>query len=93
MTRVVVPDLEQIVRLYLEKLDAARNDGRRTSHEYDWMVLELIDQMTRSGPGGDMARCLRTADGELRNFIASRIGKEAANVWKNTEGGRRFFRK
>ena len=31
MTRVVVPDLEQIVRLYLEKLEAARNDGRRAS--------------------------------------------------------------
>ncbi len=93
VTRVVVPDLEQIVRLYLEKLEAARNDGRRASHEYEWMVLELIDQMTRSSPGGYMARCLRNADGELRYFIASRIGKEAANVWMNDEGGRSFFSK
>jgi len=47
--RVVVPDLEMLSRLYLEKLEAAVDGGMHTEEEYDWVVLNLIDQMVRKG--------------------------------------------
>src|SRR5207302_1827164 len=52
--RVVVPDLEQIARLYLESLEAAWDGDRDASQRYRWAMLEMYDQMVRERPGGAM---------------------------------------
>lgn len=78
IVRLVVPDLEAIVRLYLQSLEGALTGDGRAHQRYDWMMLELYDQAVRTSPGGKMGACLRGAlDEEQAGFIASRIGSEA----------------
>lgn len=74
--RVVVPDLEQIARLYLLNLEAALTDGRAASLRRQWMVLELCDQMTRTSPGGELAKRISHLEPELSDFVSSRLGVE-----------------
>ena len=79
--RLVVPDLEAIVRLYqqiLYELDAG-NVSRAA--DYDWMMLELLDQASRDFSGGEMGKYLAKPDIPNRAFIESRIGDEARSFW------------
>jgi predicted SAM-dependent methyltransferase len=71
--RILVPDLEQIARLYLEKLSTA------SEHEadYDWIMLELYDQCIRQESGGNMERYLRNFHASLPQFILDRMGASA----------------
>jgi hypothetical protein len=75
--RVVVPDLENIARLYLAELEAAVDGDRSAEDRHEWMTLELLDQMTRHVPGGFMGRFMSMAPPSLHNFIRARIGKES----------------
>lgn len=83
--RIVVPDLEGIVRQYLISLDKARSGDREQEFEYDWMTMELLDQMTRPKSGGSMAAILKKADAGGRQFIRNRIGREADLFWEHLE--------
>jgi len=53
--RIVVPDLERIVRDYLSALENCRAGVSGAERRYDWAMLELFDQMVRTQPGGEMA--------------------------------------
>lgn len=78
IVRIVVPDLEVIAQLYLETLALAAAGSREGELRYDWMMAELLDQVTRTESGGRMARCLVTgADHDTMAFIRSRVGDEA----------------
>jgi SAM-dependent methyltransferase len=58
--RVSTPDLEGIVRAYLERLDeCARQPTKQTIVRYDWAVLELLDQMVRDRSGGLMREMVK----------------------------------
>ncbi len=74
--RLAVPDLEQITRLYLEALDRAANGEREWQAHYEWMLLELYDQVIRDRPGGQMAAYLRQPRLPNQNFVLQRIGLE-----------------
>ena len=74
--RVAVPDLEQITRLYLEKLVAAEAGNAEAHHQYEWMKLELLDQLVRSQSGGMMGPVLASGDHPAHSFIRSRLGAE-----------------
>lgn len=80
--RLVVPDLEAIARMYLFTLDLLLAGHPDRKSEYDWMVLELIDQVARDTSGGEMARALSSGDETTREFILSRIGMEAERFWE-----------
>jgi predicted SAM-dependent methyltransferase len=80
LLRVVVPDLEGIVRNYVDTLGAAR--GGRREKDYEWILLELYDQTMRSSSGGEMATYLAQASAESRDFITRRIGMHASSVWE-----------
>jgi SAM-dependent methyltransferase len=70
--RIVVPDLEQIARDYVRILDRRRG-GEDVSEEHRWMIIEMVDQMVRTRPGGELGQMT----GEpLKNpgFIAPRLG-------------------
>jgi ubiquinone/menaquinone biosynthesis C-methylase UbiE len=73
--RVVVPDLESIVSNYLLQLSKAKQNSPLADLMYDWTMLELLDQVTRSYSGGEMARFIKTAPKELWPQIELRIGK------------------
>ncbi len=76
--RIVVPDLETIARLYLESLERAATGDVEAAFRYDWMMLELYDQVVRTKSGGNMATYLRRALGDNQaRFVVSRIGDEA----------------
>jgi hypothetical protein len=52
-----VPDLEANAANYLQSLKANRDDPIR----HHWHTIELLDQLTRSEPGGEKARFLSYA--------------------------------
>ena len=73
--RVVVPDLEEIASLYLEKLRlVSRGEGRKD--DYEWSVLELYDQTVRTCTGGAMLDFMLSGRAENSNFVRSRIGDD-----------------
>ena len=73
--RVVVPDLEQIANLYLQKHQQAW-DGQGKSSDYQWMKLELLDQLVRSQSGGEMGRFIVEDSFEDKTFAKQRLGHE-----------------
>lgn len=81
IVRIVVPDLEAIAREYLRTLGALRGGSRAAEAEYDWIMLELLDQVARERSGGDMAKHLASAEISSRGYILSRIGSEARRAW------------
>ncbi|WP_454021044.1 class I SAM-dependent methyltransferase [Azospirillum sp. Marseille-Q6669] len=83
--RVVVPDLEQIARLYVETAAAAAAGDVGAVERYEWIVLELLDQLVRHEPGGAMGRCLSRRPVPAEAFIVDRIGKEALLPTRRTE--------
>jgi predicted SAM-dependent methyltransferase len=82
--RVVVPDLEQIVRSYLATLETALSaspDEHNSAHaNYEWMVLELYDQALRHHPGGEAVRYLRQDDLPNAECVRQRGGKSAQTL-------------
>jgi SAM-dependent methyltransferase len=78
--RVVTEDLEQMCRLYLQKLEEAFNGSGESANDYDWMILELYDQATRETPGGAMADYLRQDPLPNEKFVMSRIGAQGERI-------------
>lgn len=82
--RVVVPDLEQKARLYVQTLDAVLAGNTSKEADYDWMVLEIYDQTVRTKVGGEMGAYLHRVDLQNADFIVARLGDEAEN-WLRTK--------
>lgn len=76
--RVVVPDLEGIVREYLHCLERVISDPTHQP-KYDWMMLELLDQVARDRQGGEMAKYLDQPELPHESFLAARLGFELEN--------------
>jgi predicted SAM-dependent methyltransferase len=85
IVRVVVPDLEDIVRTYLSTLEQTLSAKEGAEHSYDWIVLELIDQMVRNTSGGQMEQFIRKCPVDAREFVQLRIGNEAERIWKSEQ--------
>lgn len=82
--RIVVPDLERIAKLYLEMLEKAWMGDQQAALNYDWMKLELLDQMVRHRSGGRMGQYMRDPEIVNKQFVFSRIGNEYLSAL-NTE--------
>lgn len=78
--RVVVPDLEQIVRAYLSILDKSTENTAELQYNYEWITLELLDQLVREHSGGEMGKYLRQVRIPNLKFIYERIGGEARGI-------------
>lgn len=77
VARIVVPDLEGIVRGYLATLDAAASGTDDDLWRHRWMTVELLDQLVRSRPGGTMARWWSCDPVPQAAFIRQRLGAQA----------------
>ncbi len=75
--RLAVPDLEGIVREYLRVLALAESGERAAVEQYEWISLELLDQLVRDRSGGEMERYLRTQAWGNAEYVVARIGPEA----------------
>jgi SAM-dependent methyltransferase len=78
--RVAVPDLEQICRVYLTKLESALSGDIAGFADYEWMVIELLDQMVREQSGGDMLTYLNRDFLPNEVFVYTRIGEEGRDL-------------
>ncbi len=78
--RVAVPDLEKMVRDYLDQLDQA-DEQTDLEHirNYQWTVMQIVDQQVREETGGEMLRAVREGDYN-RDFILSRCGDEFGDL-------------
>ena len=94
--RIVVPDLERIARLYLETHEQAWDGDAESVVNYNWMKLELLDQMVREKSGGRMGRYMAKRDLKNSEFVRSRVGDELS-ICQSTESpssqGRSFLRR
>lgn len=78
--RIAVPDLETIARLYLKYLEAAAAGEPQAASRYEWMTLELLDQMVRERSGGEMLEYWKQNPMPAEEFVLQRMGQEARNV-------------
>ena len=91
--RIVVPDLEMIARNYLHCLEEVISGNLSTESNYDWMILELLDQGIRELPGGEMGKFMLNSQLSNQEFILSRIGNEAKYYWESASIERSFQEK
>lgn len=86
--RVAVPDLQQLAANYLQAIIVARQspDDAMAQANYQWAVIELIDQMVRQTPGGEMLRYWQQPAIINESLVAERMGAEFTlwrAAWKN----------
>jgi predicted SAM-dependent methyltransferase len=75
--RVAVPDLEMIARHYLKNLEGALAGDTGAAARYEWILLELLDQMVRDRSGGEMLEHWRQENIPAEDFVIERMGQEA----------------
>ena len=77
--RIVVPNLEEIVKEYIRIFNLGIQDifNEEIEEKYNWILLELFDQMIRKFPGGEMGKFLVKEDLKILDYIEDRVGDEA----------------
>jgi predicted SAM-dependent methyltransferase len=78
--RVVIPDLEQIIIEYQKQLQLAITGEEKSVLNYNWIMLELFDQMVRNQSGGDMAEYIFQEKLRNEDYVFQRIGHEAKEL-------------
>lgn len=75
--RIVVPDLENLCKEYLNILDIVTNNSEYDK-KYAWITIELLDQMVRRTATGEMGRIFNRVklqeDKQLAEYILHRTG-------------------
>ena len=89
--RVVVPDLEQISRSYIFALEQAIAGLPESSDSYNWLLVEMLDQMTRNFSGGEMFTYLTQEHIPNKDFVLKRIGTEAQKLIEVGRHQRQFI--
>ncbi len=73
--RIVTPNLEDIVKTYLQFLEKNLDAPTEiTKANYEWILLELFDQAVRNDWGGEMAKFLQRSGVINEQFVIDRIG-------------------
>jgi predicted SAM-dependent methyltransferase len=77
--RVAVPDLETICRNYLQFLEAGwkEPENELIRANYDWMLLEMYDQVVRNAKGGNIGKYFLRPVIRNEDFVFQRIGEES----------------
>ena len=78
--RVVVPDLEVIAIEYLKNLNLALEGDKIAKENYEWIKLELMDQMVREKSGGEMIKYLQRDNLKNEEYVFTRIGLEGKKI-------------
>jgi predicted SAM-dependent methyltransferase len=86
--RILVPDLETICMEYLKNLKKAYNQGKYLC-DYQWIKLEMFDQITREKTGGEMLNFLSQKDIPNKDYVLNRIGLEAKKYFYNGKKNKR----
>lgn len=87
--RLVTPDLEELARTYLALLDGLKGSASgEPDNRYNWVRLEIFDQIVRDRSGGETPAFLAASDEATRNFIIERIGHTATTFFAPQESRR-----
>jgi predicted SAM-dependent methyltransferase len=80
--RIVTPDLRNQAHEYLSKLAAvlAAPDDEDNRLRYDWIRLEMLDQLTRHTSGGEMVGFLRNSGHRIQDYLWERMGRSGKNL-------------
>ncbi len=80
--RIVIPDLEQIVRNYIRLLDSGMNnlESDKIAADYDWIMLEMYDQVVRNKSGGEMMKFIADEKFSNQEFVIERCGSEIKKI-------------
>lgn len=80
--RLVTPDLKNQAAEYLRNLEAVLNSPNDESARlrYDWIRLEMLDQLTRHASGGDMVNFLNLSGRGVRDYLCERMGRSGENL-------------
>ena len=86
--RIAVPDLETITRNYLNALDALRESDQRAWIAYDYSLLEMYDQTTRSTSHGELGLHWESLkdEGEDLDYACARHGEEFRRFLESKTG-------
>ncbi len=72
--RIVVPDLEDLCRFYLDRLNAVcEQPTAKNETAYDWAYLQLLDQHVRRRTGGELVEYLDRPGLIANEHIADRL--------------------
>lgn len=78
--RIAVPDLETIAKEYIKYLERAAKGDINGKYNYEWIKLELLDQMVRNESGGAMKQYLFQPTLPNEKYIYERIGMEGKSI-------------
>ena len=78
--RIVVPDLEKIVSEYLTHLEKSLAGDKMAQYNYEWIMLEMYDQVVRNQRGGEMLQYLQNTEMPNKEYIYKRIGLEVKEI-------------
>lgn len=86
VVRIAVPDLEQIAREYLRLLEQnLANETEKSAENYNYVLLELIDQLARDRSGGLMAEFMANEKVKDFDFVYKRSGEEARHLREHSQ--------
>ena len=80
IVRIVVPDLEGLVREYVSALARVDRGDTQAFADHEWIIMELLDQMVRTRSGGEMLRYLMSGAVPNETYVKSRIGADAEDM-------------
>lgn len=90
--RLVTPDLEELARTYLSLLGQLKvTPDSVLQGRYDWIRIEIFDQIVRDRSGGDTLSFLADCDEATRRYITERIGYTATTFFAPTETASRHL--
>lgn len=78
--RIAYPDLESIIQHYIRLLNELKNGNEKYSNDYEWIMLELLDQSVRNYSGGNMLKYFIRESLPNEEFVISRCGTEAKHL-------------
>jgi predicted SAM-dependent methyltransferase len=78
--RIAYPDLETLIHHYIRLLNEIRSGNVIYSDDYDWIMLELLDQSVRNYSGGNMLKYFIRESIPNEEFVVSRCGDEAKKL-------------
>jgi len=78
--RIAYPDLETVIHHYIRLLKEVRNGNTKYSDDYEWIMLELLDQSVRNYSGGNMLKYFIRENIPNEEFVISRCGTVAKQM-------------
>lgn len=85
--RVVTPDLKNQAQEYLNNLQRVlESPADETARlRYEWIRLEMLDQLTRHHSGGEMVSFLKVSGRQVGGYLWERMGRSGKDLMPSNE--------